>query len=102
MKIIGLQEGGFIVQMSRSELIALTGSELSGDKIVVNTRWYPILDIPDIAIRSGWDRLKALMTNRAELAKAIRQLRAIADVLEPLELVVCPEPETPATEGGAT
>lgn len=94
MKIIGVLDHTYTVQISRRELEALTGSRIDdyGHMLLPGrTREVPVLSISEFKICEGWERLKALNANRAELNKAIRQLRAVADVLEPLELVVAVE-----------
>ncbi len=102
MKAIGCTGDGFIVQMSRHEFESITGEDVRGDKIQRGNHWYPAIDV-EIAVSEAWGRIHALNENQPELQKAIRQLRAIADVLEPLELVVCPEIEqAAAAEGGAS
>lgn len=96
MKIIGQMNSTLTVQMSVSEFSDLTGKESdSNGNFKFAGRWYSIgqLYSHELTIREVWQRLHLLTQNSDELKKAVRQLRAIADVLEPLELVVSPECE---------
>ena len=92
MRIIGSMNGRVTVQMSETELSCLTGRDCSnGDMRDDGCRMLPYHYWGEIGIREGWERLALLKANRQELDKAVRQLRAIADVLEPMELVVSPD-----------
>lgn len=99
MKIVGVMGCTLTVQMRTDEFSAITGIELS------NTRychpkygWVDLSPSTEFTTRDGWLRLHSLNNNRKELEKAQRQLRAIADVLEPLEMVVGVEPPEPSQE----
>lgn len=107
MKIIGDLNGTLTVQMSYAEFGDLTGREIDrSGNVRYPGNWYPIHQCVafEFPIREGWNRLHLLDQNRPELQKVIRQLRAIADVLEPLESVVLPEPKAAdgdeSSEGG--
>lgn len=100
MKIIGQMNSTLTVQMSSAEFSDLVGNDIDPyGNVRFRDRSYSISQLYDheFKIREGWERLHLLNANTPELQKTIRQLRAIADVLEPLELVVCPELEEAET-----
>ena len=103
MKVIGSSSyGGVIVEMSHGELGELTGAQVSETGTIYDEYfgWRSVLGV-EFKIREGWKRLHALNKNREQLNKAIRQLRACADVLEPLESLVSVPEEAKADEGPA-
>ena len=100
MKIIGHLGHIVTVTMSEHELQNIIGRTVNSGTIEFHGRWHPFELCGEINVRDGWDRLRLLKANREELNKAQRQLRAIADVLEPLELVVSPDIEPQTAEAG--
>jgi len=86
MKIIGRTESGFIVEMSLSEATNLAGENLSPN------RWYNNeagqYENVEFHVGKCWDRITALNKNKDELSRVCGQLRAMADLLEPIQPVV--------------
>jgi len=92
MKAIGLIPNGrhgskLIVEMTEDEWKKIVNDEYSPLNVVVGQTG----DVGKV-----FDRAKRLKQNQGELKKAMQSLRAIADLLEPLEGVVGCDPQ-PAT-----
>lgn len=100
MQIVGLSSGGFLVEMSRREIKRVTGD--NGHHFGSNTRRDDMCMVGhQFDLNDRFQRMNDMIDNREQLDKAIRQLRACADVLEPLApSLVMPEPsETEVPEG---
>jgi len=93
MKVVGLDgQGNFLCSVSVHELRRITqfdpparysGNDASTDHCGRNT-WIG----QELDIAPAWDRLHVLKSNRKQLDSAIRQLRACADILEPIAPLV--------------
>lgn len=97
MQIIGLDgKGRYLCAITPDELRRITTfSEKDRTLLRASTDGWgnnPYVN-EDIELKPAWERLAKLKSNRDELEKAIRQLRACADILEPLApLVGCDPP----------
>lgn len=86
MEIVGTTRHGFLVDVSSNELFEMSGS----DEFSWNGKFYRD-DRKGLAIGavikldSKFRRLSLMHTKRDEIEKVVRQLRAYADLLEPLE-----------------
>lgn len=100
MKVVGLDgQGHFLCTVSESELRRITqfdppetyrGNHSATDSFGRN-QWIG----KEFDIIPAWERLNKLQCNRKSLDSAIRQLRACADILEPLSpLVDCATEES--------
>jgi len=99
VKIIGTTIGGFLCEVSSAEIYRITGNEefryrgRFADNI--NHRQVAIGTSIDVDIR--WSKMIAMEQNRTEMERALKTIRAVADVLEPclpnIELPPAPSPD---------
>jgi len=102
MLVIGLGTGGkLLVEMTEHELQYLSGTPAlrNGQYQSPGGFWYSVIGMKFDVVKA-WVKMRDLQQNREALNKAVRQLRAVADVCEPLEpLVTFPEePKEEANE----
>jgi hypothetical protein len=94
MKIIGTSGNGFLVELSDLELERLTDNanfSYRGSFSHDPSRRARAVGL-EFALDDRFERLRKMHTERESVARAARQLRACADMLEPLEdCLVLPE-----------
>lgn len=83
MKVIGIIPGAY--QREEKLIVEMTPSELN--KIHAGSTVRPEVGTT-VAVGAIYDRLRALQDNQKKLVQVRNQLRAVADLLEPLEAVV--------------
>lgn len=92
MQVIGLDgQGRFLCAVSELELRRITQfdpPDLNVRASVTDRFGYNKWIGKDFDIIPAWERLNKLQCNRKQLDSAIRQLRACADILEPLSPLV--------------
>jgi hypothetical protein len=90
-KIIGTTTDGFLVELSHSEMWGVFEGSIRNDPYSERPVWQASRQALCGATINFTDviaRVTKINKSQDELRKVVRQLRAVADVLEPLEYVV--------------
>ena len=84
MKIVAQTAGGYLLEATAGEIAGLCGADTMPKR-----QYYPHDSIGiEFNINRCWDRIKNLKWKQDELKKVCGQLRAMAELLEPISTVV--------------
>jgi hypothetical protein len=86
MKIIAQTHTGFILEATTQEVIGLAGGDLPKSSRYVGEAGNSVG--MEFNVADCWSRIQSLRRNQDELKRVCGQLRAMADLLEPISTVV--------------